>query len=238
MNPFVTLCPDAPRDPLQHALERERQWVSPVSPEEQALRSRRVAWMGQAAEELRPHFAARGLAYPADMSFGIKNFTEYGRPHCFGECSNLEVAALDERTTHPLQLLRVIQRRPQSVRISLAHNQHWTYNAGATLIHELTHSCLPWIEEHGPAFEMFARSFGLEGNISCTYGGLPTYQMLQRVAERIGPYPDPLERENAGLRSPELHNGNPYDDELHPEPPEELGQAFKLELLPFNLEKW
>lgn len=130
----------------------------------------RESWLLAATEELRPRFAPAGAA-PADKLAVLVSWA-FGGGHrkVLGECYGKTWT--EDGTTY-ITVTPALGQDPARVL--------------DVLLHELVHAC--GIMNHGKEFRRVATAVGLEGQMRATTASEPLRLELEKLAQRLGPYP-------------------------------------------------
>lgn len=134
----------------------------------------REAWLTQAADALRPSFAAAGAPLPEKLRLSIgfpsRRALASKNPR-IGECWQQHTS---EDLVHQI-FISPLLNDPEEILSVLAH--------------ELAHAALPKGTEHKPPFVRLVRALGLEGKPTATYAGPAFRALAAPILAALGPLP-------------------------------------------------
>lgn len=131
----------------------------------------RESWLNAATALLTERFKSEGLTPLGSVRVGV-GFTGMGkRSKRIGETWAAEASA------------------DSTLEVIIATTLDAPRDVLGTLAHELVHTSLPAGAKHGPEFKRIALAIGLEGKMTATSVGPMLGDILDWMAEDLGPYP-------------------------------------------------
>jgi len=134
----------------------------------------REQWLNAMADELRPMFVAQGKPLPNALRISIgfpSKKALSARNRVLGQCWT-QAASADG--VHQIFISPLIGDGTR---------------AADVLVHELAHAALPAGVGHKKPFALLAAALGLAGKPTATIASPELTQCLNRLIEKIGPYP-------------------------------------------------